>query len=225
MGTALGYRIDPVGISWRAKPGGGRRRMSRLSSRDARTWDEVAGRVARALEPRLDPRVLADRAMISAVGWNLRGIREALDLARDRGGGFLGLVLHTDVEDFYGSVSPTVAVRACLDAGAASTDADLVGEMLEGWTAHGHQGLPIGPAGSAVVANAVLLPVDACLGARPWLRWVDDYRISVASEWDATCLLDRLDAALGAVRLRRSIPKTLLAPAADLPWPGSGYPR
>lgn len=223
MQTALRYRTDPIGRSSRSGSAGRRRWLSRLSARDAAAWHAAAGRLASALEPRLDRRVVASRAVFAEGGWRLEDLGAALHRARERARGFIGLVLHTDVADFYPSVTPAVAARAARGGGADPQDAALVAEMLEGWAALGHRGLPIGPPGSAVLANAVLLGVDTALGARPFLRWVDDYRIAVASEGDAAVVLTRLDASFARLGLRRSIPKTVVGRAADLPWPGNGY--
>lgn len=213
MGT---YRTDPA-LTFRApKPDGGHRLMARLSPRDAATWEALAGRVARVLEARLDRRVLAARAVVTRRGWRPAPVGPALRRARAAAEALVrrGPVLATDVESFYASVRPEVLCRGLRAAGAGREDAGLAAAMLEGWGSDGLPGLPIGPRGSAVLANAVLLPVDAALGATPFVRWVDDYLLG---DPDA---LARLDEALNRVGLARSIRKTRAGEV--LPWPGSG---
>ena len=214
-------RTDPVRIVRRLKPGGGTRAFARLTRRDALAWHALAGEVAAVLEPRLDRRVAANRTGLAGRGWRLEDVSGAAARAGRVTGVHLGLVLHTDVERFYESVTPTVlgaTLRAIgLDAGHAARAA----AMLEGWARSGCRGLPVGPPGSAVMANAVLVPVDRVLGLRPFVRWVDDYRIAVASHQDAALVLTRMDAALAGLGLRRSPAKTGVGPARELPFPGS----
>ena len=95
--------------------------------------------------------------------------------------------------------------------------------MLEGWGSSGYEGLPIGPPGSAVLAEAVLAEVDDALRPLPFLRWADDYLISVPSERAAGEALERLDAALARVGLRRSRPKTAVAAASGFRWLGTSF--
>ena len=80
--------------------------------------------------------------------------------------------------------------------------------------------MPIGPVGSAVLANAVLARVDDALGSFHFIRWVDDYLIALPSEKALTHILDRLDCSLDGLHLRRSVPKTELLErgAAGIPW-------
>ena len=201
------------------KPRGGWRKFAILSDRDEFTWNGVAGRVAGILESRLDRGVVANRTIVTAVGWRLEEMRAA----RRRAGAMApraGLLLRTDVEDFYPSITPRVLVRALADLGVPRRDSWLAGRMLEGWGEWGHHGLPIGPVGSAVLANAVLARVDDALGSFHFIRWVDDYLIALPSEKALTHILDRLDSSLDGLHLRRSVPKTELLErgAAGIPW-------
>jgi hypothetical protein len=208
------YRPEPVRTFEVRRPDGRTRTMWRLSPRDAATWDALAGRVVQLLEHALDPRVLAARAVIGQDEWRAAPLGPALRRARATAERLVrkgGTVVATDVASFYGSVRPEVLERALLDVGAAPDDAQLAAAMLEGW---GSEGLPVGPRGSAVLANAVLLPVDRALGDVPFLRWVDDYLLGEPAA------LERLDEALTRVGLTRSARKTRTGTV--LPWPGSG---
>jgi hypothetical protein len=132
-----------------------------------------------------------------------------------------GAVVRTDVRAFYPSVTPSVTFRALVNLDVDRRLAAGVATMLEGWGSEGYAGLPIGPPGSAVIANAILAPVDAAPKS-PYLRWVDDYLVGVERERDVPTVLDRLDSALEDVGLERSVPKTAILPGGiGLPWPGT----
>jgi hypothetical protein len=92
---------------------------------------------------------------------------------------------------------------------------------VEGWGGEGYAGLPIGPPGSAVLANAVLAPVDRALADVPYLRWVDDYLIGAESERTAVEILERIDDQLERLDLQRSAAKTsVFVGGQELTWPG-----
>lgn len=211
-------RPDPIRSFLGPKPCGGWRTFAVLTARDEVTWNDLAGRVARILERRLDPRVAANRTVVETGGWRLENLGAARRRARAVAPG-RGLLLRTDVEDFYGSITPQVLARALSDLGLPRRDSRLAGRMIEGWTESGYRGLPVGPVGSAVLANAVLRSVDGELKSLHFVRWVDDYLIAVPSERATLGILDRLDASLDRLQLRRSISKTdLLEGTGGIPW-------
>jgi Reverse transcriptase (RNA-dependent DNA polymerase) len=125
------------------------------------------------------------------------------------------VVLHTDVAAFYASVSPSLVASTLRALGVDREDRRTVASLLEGWGAHGYPGLPIGPPGSAVMANAVLAPVDAALDGFRFLRWVDDYLVTASSESGAEEALERMDHALAGLGLLRSEPKTRMGAGAE----------
>jgi hypothetical protein len=103
--------------------------------------------------------------------------------------------------------------------GASRQSTRLAGEMIDGWSDHGYPGLPIGPVGSAVLANAVLVGVDRALHSLRFVRWVDDYVIGVPSEGAAGGILERMDHCLAGLGLRRSARKTrILEEHGGIPW-------
>ena len=211
-------RHDPIRTFLSPKPRGGWRTFAVLSDRDERTWNILAQRVASILEPRLDPRVAANRTVLA------RGVRRVEDLAtallRARAvAPSRGLLLRTDVEDFYPSITPEVLVRTLAELGVPRQDSRLAGQMIDGWSESGYPGLPIGPVASAVLANAVLASVDTAMGSLHFVRWVDDYLFAVPSEGALTGILDRLDVSLERLHLRRSVPKTeLLDGIESIAW-------
>jgi hypothetical protein len=197
--------------------------MAALSDRDAREWHQLAGRITDVLEVRLDRRVMANRALVAGRRWRLEPLRPALVRARAaarlEADGTAG-VLCTDVRAFYPSVDPSVLYRCLSSVAVDRSDAGLAADMVEEWANLGHPGLPIGPPGSAVLANAVLAPVDRRLQDLRWLRWVDDYLVALPSQSAAATAVDRLDDALENLGLRRSEAKTFLVDGGPLRWPG-----
>jgi hypothetical protein len=185
--------------------------MAELSDRDGQSWHHLAGRIAVVLEPRLDRRVLANRSVTPGPGWGLEPVGASLRRARGLAASMsrsTPTLLRTDVAAFYASVTPLALAGALRGCGVDPVEAHLAADMLEGWGSEGYSGLPIGPPGSAILANAVLASVDAALGKFPYLRWVDDYLIG-AGRRVRECL-ERLDEALDRVGLVRSAPKTVV---------------
>jgi RNA-directed DNA polymerase len=206
-------RTDPIVPYEIPKPRGGTRVMARLSPRDAQVWQALAGRVTRVLERRM-----------GGSGWSRPPLRKSLRLARRRAERLAAgapLVVRTDVASFYPSVEPGVLARSLLGVGAEPGDARLAADLVEAWGSDGYAGLPIGPPGSAVLADTVLRPVDRAFRDLPCLRWVDDYLIACRTEAEARRALDLLDESLAALGLRRSLPKTLVAdPSGRIRWLG-----
>ncbi len=222
--TAGPYRVDPIYSFWGPKPRGGVRRFALLSSRDAAAWEGLTGRVASALEPRLYRGVVANRALFTPNGWRLESTEVALRRARTLAPN-QGVALHTDVEEFYASVDPSIVARCLGEADVSAEDARRAGTMLEGWGEAGYPGLPVGPPGSAILANAVLRAVDEVVGS-PFLRWVDDYVIPIPTEKAAAEVLERIDTRLTSLGLRRSAAKTDIREGlGGVAWIPSGGPR
>ncbi len=118
------------------------------------------------------------------------------------------VVVATDVEDCYGSITPTVVGRA-LAAGTGAT-ATAVTTFLAELDDRGVRGLPIGPEPSALLANAVLAEADAAVVAVgvQALRWVDDVVLIAPGELAATRAFDAWRRALGELGLRPQDRKT-----------------
>jgi hypothetical protein len=195
--------------------------MARLSEPDAARWHALAGRVAVLIGRALPLRVLANRAVVGGRGWSLEPVGPSLRRARELGRRMAAssVVVRTDVVAFYPSVTPSRASGALIDVGAEGGDARLAASMLEGWASEGYPGLPIGPPASAVLANAVLRPVDRAVARFSFVRWVDDYLVAAPYPSQVPEILERLDESLGALGLARSVPKTVTAgPPERLTW-------
>ncbi|HWC32149.1 MAG TPA: RNA-directed DNA polymerase [Actinomycetota bacterium] len=213
-------RTDPVVVTLEPKPSGGHRRMATLSRRDAQRWAAIARRVEPAVRPLLGPEA------VGPAGMGRAGLRAALRRARGAAARLAArspFVVRSDISDFYGSVMPG-ALLAALRTTARGSDAAAAAAMLEGWGSDGYAGLPVGPPGSAVLAEAVLAQVDEELRPLPFLRWADDYLIAVPSERAGAEVIERLDVALERIGLRRSLPKTAVGAGSEFRWIGTSFP-
>jgi hypothetical protein len=218
----MSLRIDPIAWRWVAKRGGRGRQMARLSPRDARAWRDSVGDVTPMVERTLSGRVVANR-VVHQDRRRMEPLARSLPRARRAAATLTAkadVVLRTDVATFYPSVDPSVLARSLRDLGASREDASVPADLVEGWSSQGYPGLPIGPPGSAVLANAVLIHVDRGLGGLRWLRWVDDYVVGLPSERAAAGVLDRIDGLFDELGLHRSEPKTHLIEGGPAIWPG-----
>jgi hypothetical protein len=213
----------PPGGDVVARPGGRRRRrITLLGSDDAETYRGLVATLAPVVERSLGAGVMANRVVGAGVrleDWRIahRRWRRALSPARR------GLRLDLDVADCYGSITPGVVAATLADLGAAADERLIrfLGELAE----HGVPGLPVGPPGSAVLANAVLARLDrtVCEAGAPHVRWVDDLAIFVSSRRHADLVLDGVRRELASVGLRLQDAKTSLRDARIAP-PHAGSP-
>lgn len=173
--------LEAIVVEAIPKTGGGHRALVRLEKRDARVYAAAVLAALPEIERGLGPTVFANRATAGALGPALEAwrpararYRRALAHAATRPTAvcFVG-----DVADCYGSIAPSVVGRALRSMGVGPHRARRVERVLSSFGARGVRGLPIGPASSAVLANAVLASVDEAVagaaGARVF-RWVDD---------------------------------------------------
>lgn len=177
----LGARFDEaIRSQVIAKPGGGTRMLTHLGERDRRLFDRAVAAIVPAVERGLANGVMANRARTSAPGVELRPWasarrrfrREVDAAARSSRAVFVG-----DVVECYASIQTLAVERALADLGAEGDDVARVCDLLRSFEERGVRGLPVGPAPSAVLANAVLAPVDRALREAadgPVFRWVDD---------------------------------------------------
>jgi len=164
-----------------AKAGGGTRTLTLLDPHDLRRYEAVVAAVVPSVERALGRVAAANRAQPVATGLRL----EAWPRARGRyrravasaAAGPFRAAFVGDVRDCYGSITRAEVARALRRIGAVDGRVEPVIETLRRFEERGVHGLPVGPAPSAVLANAVLAPVDRALTAAvdgPVLRWVDD---------------------------------------------------
>lgn len=187
-----------------------------LAILDRGTLDRYVSLVARAagdIERCLSPNVLANRVAAWSVHPPMLRLRPWRSERRAFAARLLALaerrvpLAFVDVECCYASITPRVVERALLDVGSEGP-ADLE-RFLRVLERAGVTGLPVGPAPSAVLANAVLASVDRALertGLRH-IRWVDD--IVLAAD-DPEAGLAVVSDALAPLGLRLNDGKTRL---------------
>lgn len=171
----------PIRFETLAKPHGGVRVLTHLGPEDAWRYQIAVAAAVPLIEHRLTSAAVAHRAFPTSRGFRLepwgtarsryeRAVRGAAD--GQASAAFVG-----DVADCYGSMTPAIVLTTLRHVGASEEVVDTLATLLRGFEARGVRGLPIGPEPSAVLANAVLAPVDEALGRAgcgPVSRWVDD---------------------------------------------------
>ncbi len=186
-------RWEPV-----PKPGGGMRRLVRLTTRDDLAYSRLVAPLAVSIERSRGPATFAhgvDRVGPTGIAvrpwapqrarWGRRidaYLREA------------GSVAVTDVHDCYGSIGPEVLEAGLHACGAAAAAIGPIVRWLRAFEALGGRGLPAGPAASAILAEAVLVGGDRALDATRlrYARWVDDVAIFAPDPPAAAAALDAL---------------------------------
>jgi hypothetical protein len=216
-----------VRFELRAKPTG-LRVLCHLDPALATAYARAVAAVAPAVERALGPEVVAERvASVSDVPpgvvlrpWRSARTRFEQALRRwplDRG------ILRTDVATCYGAIERAAVLDALLRLQAPARAAEECAAVLGELASEGVEGLPIGPQASAVLANAVLSAGDAAVrGAGiPFLRWVDDWWLSVGSTDTAGDVLTVLAGPLSRFGLRLNAAKTRFVDRSAAGGPGS----
>lgn len=185
-----------------------------LTVLDPQTRDRYTSLVAQAterIESQLSPNVLANRVATWSTDPPELRLRPWRAERRAFAGRLLGLaerralLAFVDVERCYASISARTVGRALLDArvDGAEEIRRFLGELEHA----GGRGLPVGPAPSAVLANAVLTTVDRALerAGIEHIRWVDDVVCSVRDPNGALAVIRN---ALAQIGLRLNERKT-----------------
>jgi Reverse transcriptase (RNA-dependent DNA polymerase) len=216
-GAMDGIGVSRSGLRFADVPrrGGGSRRLVVLGERDAVTYERVVARVAPRVERRLPAGVLANRSSVDASGLRLHPWEPARRRWHDTVQRLLAaprppVVIVTDVSDCYRSIASETTVRGLRAAGCGRDDVAAVAGFLWSLRDRGIRGLPVGPAPSAVLANAALMPLDDALAATGAvsLRWVDDVVVFSATPSDAARVLHVVRATLDALGLAPNEAKT-----------------
>jgi hypothetical protein len=210
---ARGTRSDATGPRFEGipKPTGGIRWLTRLDPAGEARYREAVGPLAGRIDRSLGPEVFAVRTNPRRSGWELtpweparaawrRTLRGAIREAT-RGTTFAV----ADVRDCYASISPET-IGTLL-----GPEATHVVAVLRQLQRHGVRGLPVGPDGSAVLANVTLARLDRAIrrvGASH-VRWVDDFVVWGAAA-DVRRSLAALAAAAAEVGLELHLDKTRL---------------
>ena len=103
-------------------------------------------------------------------------------------------ILYVDIADFYNQVNHHRVGGSLETFGIASSRARSVEKFLARFTAKQSRGLPVGPSGSHLLAEACLTDIDSFLKRAdfPFVRYSDDFRIFSDSTAELTGLLQEL---------------------------------
>lgn len=178
-------------------------------------FHDATARVADRVESLLGPQVIAERLAgtsdLSAdgVGWiapwkDARNTFERRRAELSQG----SVVVRTDVRDCYGSMPPALIGASLLACGCHPSEAGAIMGILESLQKRDIRGLPVGPAASSVLANAVLLRADRAVEGVRYVRWVDDYLLFLPDRRTALRALDRLADAMSGLGLTLAQEKT-----------------
>lgn len=177
MGSADATKLD-LDVVDVPKRGGGVRAMTLLRPDDDARYRALVARMAPSIDAALHPGVAANRLAswdrpsawaAERVLWRTR-VASALEAeARP-------VVVLSDVRCCYASVREEAITTGLARAGLGGEDAAALLAFLAGCRRAGVEGLPTGPAPSAVLANAVLAVADDALVSQgvAFARWVDD---------------------------------------------------
>jgi hypothetical protein len=119
-------------------------------------------------------------------------------------------LVRTDIKDFYPSIRLDRLRRALREQQVEPWCIDAVLEMLGGWKNSFGGGVPVGPAASHILAEAVLIGVDKRLtdDGIDHIRFVDDYRLFAPDAATAHAWLGTLEKRLAAEGLQLRPDKT-----------------
>jgi hypothetical protein len=203
-------RIEPS-----RRPGGGVRWMTALLPGAATAYVGAVWQVAHSLEPRLGPRVLANRvagAGLALEAWPRAHGRWRRHLRAGLADPQTRAVATADVRDCYASVTPGALVARLRTLGVAPHRIHALLRLLERFGEDGVRGLPVGPEASAVLANLVLQAVDDELAAADirYLRWVDDVVVFARGTREAARALGAIERALDGLGLRLNEAKCIV---------------
>ncbi len=210
---------DPPGSGVRLVPipkAGGVRWLTRLDPVRAAAYAASVAPVVPAVERGLTSSVIANRVV--AVTSDPPRIRlEAWRRARARFYGLAsdllrmaGTVVVADVRACYTGITGDRVGEALERLGVRPEEVGSVVGTMRRFEEDGVVGLPVGPAPSAVLANAVLAHADEALRAAGYrhLRWVDDLVVVGHERASAVTALQVLERALHRIGLELAAEKT-----------------
>ena len=188
---------EPIRWELAAKPDGGTRRLIRLGPSDERAFGQAVAQLAPWIEAGRGPCTFANGSgiqrqqitltpWVSARGRWRRAVEGHCSEAR--------AVAVTDIRDCYGSIRPGTVTARLMALGAPAGPIRAVSTWLRAFEDEGVRGLPVGPAASAVLAEAVMTAGDLVLSASGvrHTRWVDDVAIFCDDRGAAVTALDEL---------------------------------
>jgi Reverse transcriptase (RNA-dependent DNA polymerase) len=204
------------------KPGGGERCLVVTSRVDELAFSRSVGGVAPAIRRALAKESHADRVIASdptrgPIFEPWRSARRRWRREVRRLGGDSRYVVVTDVRACYPSISPGVVTDRLRELGVPEACIHDIGSWLHVFRDAGVEGLPVGPAASALLADAVLSAGDDAIRATgvAHVRWVDDVTIFAPDARTRTAALEVLRRAWASHGLELHDDKTVFLEGSD----------
>lgn len=177
--------VENPNTSTSAKPKGGFRVVQQLDPLRTLIYTALAYTVAEAIEKKRVPRNLniACSYRIELKNGSFfadgNGFEKYIDKSKDLASNFK-YVLYTDITDFYNQIYLHRLNNAISHADESLSDtANDIESFLSKLNGKNSQGVPVGPAASIVMSEAVLMDIDEYLISQgvQHTRYVDDFRI------------------------------------------------
>jgi hypothetical protein len=197
------------------KPGGVRW-LAQLDVERANAYAASVVPIVPAIEGALSPSAVANRVVevirrppaIRLEAWR-KARRRFLGMTAELGADARAM-LRADVRDCYATITSTMVEETLEGLGCPPSVRERVAATIRSFGEDGVRGLPVGPAPSAVLANAVLGRVDDRLRAAGYrhVRWVDDLLVFTAGAPSAAAALEEIEDILGMLGLELASEKT-----------------
>lgn len=202
------------------KRGGGSRVLVDLDESDRLAFDAAVWRVAEKVERALGREVVATRASSRPgvlLSWKPARARWLAQTRRAMADSNRPIALATDIRECFASASTSAVSSSLRRLGADRDETSEIEGWLDDLQDHGVRGLPVGPAGSMVLANSVLTRIDDALRASgiAFMRWVDDIVTFNADEEQASATLETIAMAAWSTGLTLNAKKTRLLRVGD----------
>lgn len=214
--------LEPPRTMPASKASGGYRIVHQLEPLNSMVYTALAHSVATTVEQSRVPKNIAYsyRIELSNRGFFERGngYRDFVGRCRTLAKGH-AYVLVADIADFYNRLylhrlGNAIDHAGCQPSGTAKT----VEQFLTNLNGKASQGIPVGPAASIIMAEAVLTDVDQLIATKgfAYARYVDDIRVFSKSKAPLEALLEELVQHLfDAHRLQLSAAKTRIIGVKD----------
>lgn len=193
---ASAHTTNPRVLPW-AKARGGYRIVHQLEPLDSLIYTALVYLVAEQVEAsRMVPsiacsyRIEVDDNSFFSKGSGFPAYRESCE----RLGDIYEYVLSTDISDFYNQIYLHRVGNVVDSVGAPGSVGKEIENFLSRLNNKASQGIPVGPAASIVLAEAILLDVDQFISNHhvEHVRYVDDIRIFSDSEEQLSEILENL---------------------------------
>jgi hypothetical protein len=183
--------------------------LTELAPADHRTYVRLVGHVAAGPRTPGSADVAPPRASgfpQARAAWRAEIRARAAALRRP-------VLVRSDVEDCYPSIGPQPLGRGLARLGAGDAEIRALLAFLEALRTQGTPGLPVGPAPSARLADAVLSVADEAVRRTEAsvVRWVDDVVLLAEGRRAAGRALDTWVGALAELGLRPHAGKTSIS--------------